>query len=128
MVITSHCSCTQNNSELPLLYQKLTVPPPDTPEHLSPSQSHQQQFAMGGAGAATNGGSYTDSFTPSPQQQQSGAFDGQGVYNLQQQQSFDYNFSFGGAQVFASGAIELDHMCVPSPMAMETIAEYGTYP
>lgn len=118
----------QGNTELPLLYQKLTVPP-ETSEHLSPSQSHQSQFSLPVGGGLNQSGtsSYGDSFAPQQQQQQQGAFDNSGMYNTQPG-FVDYNFSFGGAQVYNSGAIELDHMCVPSPLQMETIAEYGTYP
>ena len=87
------------------------------------------QFSLPVGGGLNQSGtsSYGDSFAPQQQQQQQGAFDNSGMYNTQPG-FVDYNFSFGGAQVYNSGAIELDHMCVPSPLQMETIAEYGTYP
>lgn len=111
---------------LPLLYQKLTPAVQNDAEHMSPGQTHQP-FSIGGQ--LSQPGSYAE-FPP-----QTNGFGGmpqngtmvQPMYDTSHQY-MDYNFSYGGPQMYSSGAIELDHMCVPSPMAMETIGEYTAYP
>ncbi len=55
-------------------------------------------------------------------------------YSQQQQQQppplVDYPYDvYNGTPMFPSGAIELDHMCVPSPMVMENMqgGDYMSY-
>lgn len=157
---------TRMGGELPLLYQKFTVPGVDE-EHVSPQPpayytgSYAPQTASDAYGQASPPEAFTQQSTPDfTQQSPPAAFTQSPPETFAQQPTPEgfaqhaspegyvqqtapegYGGMYGaygvpleypaytawGVPVYSSGAIELDRMCVPSALTMETIGEYALY-
>lgn len=159
---------TRMGGELPLLYQKFTVPGVNE-EHVSPhtqppayyAEGYAPQTASDAYGQGSPPEAFTQQSTPDfVQQSPPAAFTQSPPETFAQQAapegfaqqaspegyahqtaSEGYGGMYGaygvpleypaytawGVPVYSSGAIELDRMCVPSALTMETIGEYAMY-